>query len=166
MLDLIRGRFAFQLGYLKDLVHDIPESRFAEQPAPGMNTPAWILGHLCWAADLIPALLGQDASLDTSWAERFGATSTPSPDLSLYPSKSELIATLEAAHIRAEAALPLITPEKLAAEMPNPMFRSFLPTVGDAIVQILTTHEALHMGQLSAWRRVSGFPPASKMFFA
>lgn len=166
MIDLICGRFAYQLDYLRDLIADIPESRLAEQPAPGMNSPAWILGHLAWAADLIPVLLGQASMLDDGWAERFGATSCPSPDATLYPSKSDLFATLEAAHTRALAALPLITPEILASEQPAAEFRFFLPTVGDAIVQIMTTHEAGHAGQLSAWRRAAGMPPTSKMFFA
>jgi len=34
-----------------------------------------------------------------------------------------------------------------------------LPTRGDLLAHILTTHEATHLGQLSAWRRQLGFPP-------
>lgn len=166
MIDLLRSRFAFQLSYIKELVADIPESRFAEQPAPGMNSPAWLLGHLCWAAEFVPTMLGRTPTLDDAWTERFGAWSRPSTDATLYPPKGELIAALVAAHARVEEALPLATAERLAAELPDPVFRKQLPTIGDGVVHIMTTHEAVHAGQLSAWRRIVGLPPAEISFFA
>jgi hypothetical protein len=33
-----------------------------------------------------------------------------------------------------------------------------LPTVGDLLAHLMTTHEAAHLGQLSAWRRLLGLP--------
>jgi hypothetical protein len=38
------------------------------------------------------------------------------------------------------------------------MMRKFAPRVGDAAVGIATTHEAIHLGQLSAWRLAMGMP--------
>ena len=166
MMDLLRSRFAFQLGFLKDLVADIPEERFAEMPVPDINTPAWLLGHLCWAADLAPQLLGKRPALDRTWTSRFGAKTRPKTEASFYPTKAELIATLDAAHSRLLEALPLATPDRLAAEMPEPAYRSFIPTIGDAIVHLMTSHESYHTGQLSAWRRAAGLPHAPAMFFA
>ena len=33
-----------------------------------------------------------------------------------------------------------------------------LPTVGDLLAHLLTTHSAYHLGQLSTWRRAAGLP--------
>ena len=40
------------------LVGDIADEWLAEQPQAGINHPAWILGHLAWAADGALAMLG------------------------------------------------------------------------------------------------------------
>ena len=166
MIALLLSRFAFQLSYVEGLVADIPDERMAEQPAPGMNSPAWILGHLTWAAESIPALLGLAPAPDERWVELYGKSSKPVADRSLYGSKADLLSALRNAHHRAAEAVPQATPEQMAAEMPVPDLRWFLPTIGDALVQILTSHEAMHIGQLSAWRRVVGLPPWDAMMYA
>ena len=33
-----------------------------------------------------------------------------------------------------------------------------LPTLADLLSYLLSTHEAMHLGQLSAWRRQLGLP--------
>lgn len=166
MIDLILSRFAFQLRYIEALVADIPDERMAEQPAPGLNTPAWLLGHLSWAADFVPALLGKKPTLDDGWTKIYGAWSKPIPERSLYAPKDVLVATLKEAHARAAEAAKRVTPEQLAAELPNADFRALLPTIGDGLVHILTTHEATHTGQLSVWRRLVGLSPWKDNMFA
>ena len=41
---------------------------------------------------------------------------------------------------------------------PTPIeeFRGFLPTLADSFVFVMAAHENMHLGQLSAWRRVQG----------
>jgi hypothetical protein len=34
--------------------------------------------------------------------------------------------------------------------------RGFLPALGDSFVFVMAAHENMHLGQLSAWRRVQG----------
>ena len=41
----------FLVSYCRMLVGDIADERFTEQPLPGVNHPAWILGHLAFSAD-------------------------------------------------------------------------------------------------------------------
>jgi len=166
MIPVLLSRFASQLAYLEALIADIPEERMAEQPAPGVNSPAWLLGHLVWAADFVPGLLGLAPAHGEEWAILYGARSKPIADRSLYGSKADLISALRQAHTRTAESMHLVTPETLAAELPDPAFRAILPTVGDAIVHILTTHEGTHIGQLSAWRRVVGLPPWKVNMFA
>lgn len=165
MHNLILSRFAFQLDYLKHLVGDIGPDRMADQPFPGMNHPAWLLGHLVWAADLVPALLGPGSALDPSWAERFGNRTRPVADVSVYPSREDLLFELEKGHARASECVRHASPEVFGEPMPDPRYRGIMPTIGDAVVHILTTHEATHAGQLSAWRRAAGLSPTKFLSF-
>tara|TARA_A100001391_G_scaffold201626_2_gene189127 strand:+ start:491 stop:883 length:393 start_codon:yes stop_codon:yes gene_type:complete len=49
-------------------------------------------------------------------------------------------------------------PAIFAEKQPTPFLAEELPTVGDLLAHVFTTHIALHMGQLSQIRRESGFP--------
>jgi hypothetical protein len=42
----------FLTQYCGMLMADIADERMAEEPLPGVNHPAWILGHLAVSADL------------------------------------------------------------------------------------------------------------------
>jgi uncharacterized damage-inducible protein DinB len=42
---------------------------------------------------------------------------------------------------------------------PGPFLQKELPTLGDILGHLMTTHPSLHLGQLSTWRRVIGLPP-------
>jgi hypothetical protein len=44
----------------------------------------------------------------------------------------------------------------LATEFPNPEYRAFFPTIGDAAFYLMAFHEGWHLGQLSTWRRAIG----------
>ena len=81
----------------------------------------------------------------------------PLVDRSKYPAKAELLKALEEAHIRLADAVSKATPEALAEPAPERM-RARFPTVGHTILALMTSHEASHLGQLSAWRRALGMP--------
>jgi uncharacterized damage-inducible protein DinB len=152
--------FAYNLGYGQQLVADIPDEQMAEQPAQGSNHPAWILGHLTAATDYGLEALGLPHAAPADWHTLFAPGQVPSPERALYPSKEELVAAYEAAHRRLAAA----TAEHANAERlsrPNPIegLRPAMPTLADLLAHLLTTHEATHLGQLSAWRRQLGLPP-------
>src|SRR5437763_527851 len=51
MFDLERKLYADLYWYARQLVVDVPDEHWAEQPAPGLNHPAWILSLLTIAAD-------------------------------------------------------------------------------------------------------------------
>ena len=159
MFDRELTLYAFNLWYGQALVADLHDEQLAEQPAQGCNHPAWVLGHLAAIADLGLQLLGKPLALSAEWHELFDPGSIPSPERSLYPSKTELVATYEAAHDRLVDAITAGTdPDRLARPNPISDLRRVLPTLGDLLAHILTTHESTHLGQLSAWRRQLGLP--------
>ncbi len=148
--------FQFTNIYAHKLVADLPDEQLAELPHPGMNHPAWILGHLIVAAAFVPKLAGQPTGLDDDWMAQFGPGSVPHSDRGAYPSRDELLARLDAAYERAVEILPSFTPEQLSAPNPGPFLPVEFPTIGGLITHLLTTHQAAHLGQLSAWRRCVG----------
>ncbi len=160
MFDRELTLFAFNLSYGKLLVADVPDEQLAEQPAEGFNHPAWVLGHLTVSTDFGLEALGQPHAAPKDWHAVFDPGQVPSPERSLYPPKAELVAGYEAGHRRlAEAVRRHADPRRLDRSNPIESLRAAMPTLADLLAHLLTTHEATHLGQLSAWRRQLGFPP-------
>src|SRR4051794_24105432 len=98
MFDRELTNYAFLLGYGTDLASDIDDARFADQPSPGVNHPAWLFGHLAVATDYALSLLGVERRLRRSWTRDFGPTSAPKLDRSAYPGKAELLDAWTSGH--------------------------------------------------------------------
>ena len=147
---------SFAIGYCRKLVQDIPEESLAVQPAPGMNHPAWVLGHLAVVGDTALRLLGQPTHSPREWRPVFGMGSTPGTDRSVYPSRDELLRMVET-NYQAVIAAAQVDPASIV-DVPHtaPFFKAELPLVGDLLAHIMTTHFAMHLGQISAWRRTQG----------
>jgi hypothetical protein len=160
MFDRERTIYAFLQGYAQSLAADVDDARFADQPSPGVNPPAWLLGHLAVAADLGVALLGGEAALEQAWRDDFGPGSTPRSDRASYPSKAELLLAYASAHSRLDQAAASADPARLERRHPLKIesLQKGLPTIGDLVAHLLTSHEASHIGHLSNWRRQMGLP--------
>jgi hypothetical protein len=156
MTDPLLHTWSLNLGYAKRLVADIPDETMALQPAPGMNHAAWVLGHLACTADMLGAMIGLKPICPPEWVSLFDWNSTPSSDASLYASKATLLKALEDAHAQIAAALPSVAESRWSETTPLEAVRGFLPTMGDCFVFVVAAHENMHLGQLSAWRRVQG----------
>src|SRR4051812_36213437 len=85
----------FLLNYCRMLIADIPDDRMAEQPVPGVNHPAWILGHLAYSASGGSALLGAAKVFPAAWESLFLPGSKISASRSNYPSKEELVEAID-----------------------------------------------------------------------
>jgi hypothetical protein len=154
--------YRFNFARIKLLTADLDDAQFTVQPLPGMNHPAWILGHLTigreWVKDLLklPPRAGWDGP---AWMAKFDRGSQIVLQRDRYPSKEALLAALAETHREIETAVLPMTDADLAREMPVERIRSLFPRVGDMIVGLMTAHESFHMGQLSAWRRARGMMP-------
>ena len=160
MKDYVLRAAGVNLDYAKKLVADIPDDKMCVQPAPGMNHAAWVLGHLTFVADSMIRIFDQPFAMPKEWVELFNLASKPTSELAKYPTKAALLEAYEKAYARLTEAVKAAPPEAFERELPNPKLRLTLPTVGVAMVHILTSHHGLHLGQLSAWRRAQGLPQA------
>ncbi len=160
MLDHVLFASTVNVDYAKRLVADIPDDKMAAQPVEGMNHAAWVLGHLAYVFDSMIGVWDEKPVMSAEWKELFNVSSKPLPDRARYPSKDALLEAYEKAYQRIVDKVKTASPESLARDFPNPRLRASLPTVGVAMVHILTSHQGVHLGQLSAWRRAQGLPSA------
>lgn len=149
----------FLVKYCQTMTGDVPDERFAEQPMPGVNHPAWILGHVALTTDSASKLLGGSKVLPESWNTLFGRGSVATTTRTDYPSKEELVAAVDSGFQRVRDLAAVATSEMVGRPNPNPMLRGAMPTVQDLCAFLMTGHFSIHLGQLSMWRRMIGLSP-------
>lgn len=152
--------FHFLHGYGQSLLEGIDAEKAMQLICDGGVNPAWIIGHLALVANIGLQLSGGTPKVDIeAWKPLLGGGSTPTTDASAYPAWDELLAAWHQAHTDVAGQIAMASPEALSQPNPNERMREGLPTVGDLISFMLTSHESMHMGQLSTWRRVQGHAP-------
>lgn len=161
MLDHIAYVYGFNLMYAETLVKDLSAEQMVEQPNGVINHPAWSLGHLVVSSNSLGSQLGLESSLPEGWDKVFATGGEPSSDLSVYPSKDELLDALKAQHARNTEAVKNADPTSWATPHPNENTRKYFPTIGDMATFLMTSHEMDHLGQIAAWRRAMGLGSAT-----
>ena len=154
--------YQFLQGYGEMLLADIAEEDAFKLICDGGVSPAWIMGHLGFVANRIQAMCGGEPKIDTeAWQPMFGGGSTPTgeADRETYPAWDELVKTWKQGHADLAALAPTISTEQLSSPNPNERMKAALPTIQDFLGFVLTGHDAMHLGQLSTWRRVQGRAP-------
>jgi hypothetical protein len=157
-MDFAVAVYRFNLVRIRLLTHDLADAQLALQPQ-GVNHPAWILGHLSctreWLKDALklPERKGWNVA---EWMAKFNRGSQIVPERSQYPTKAVLLEALETTHREIEAGALAMSAADLARELTDERIRTMFPNVGTMVTGLMTTHEAFHMGQLSAWRRAMG----------
>ena len=159
----------FNLAYAKMLVEDLTDEQMTAVPGKGFeNHPAFTLGHLVSGMSLMVIddieQVRQPGFMPEGWKELFlrrgpGDPRMPEEDVSLYPSKEELLAELERKHNMFKECLINFSIDELLAEE-EWRFSKYMPTNMDSIIFMCVNHEAMHLGQLSAWRRAMGLESA------
>jgi hypothetical protein len=150
--------YRFSQNYLERLVADLSDEQLTYSPIVGLNTPAWVIGHLTYTTDYLLKLLQQPITYQDDWKKIFGASSKPGDVPANFFSKAAYLKEFTTASERLLAAVSA-TPADVYAQ-PNPLMKpgSYFTTIGILTSHILTTHVAVHLGQISAWRRVCGLP--------
>ena len=89
----------------------------------------------------------------------------PAADPAVYPPMATLLAELARQHLRVERAWleKLQGKDQEGPKLTDPLawrYGEVLPTLGDAALFLAISHEAMHLGQLAAWRRARGLSSA------
>ncbi|MCC7146159.1 MAG: DinB family protein [Phycisphaeraceae bacterium] len=148
------------LDYARKLLADLPEEKMTAVPAgtEKMNHAAWILGHLAFVADFYGSQLGLPAKAPKEWQDMFSMTSKPEYRQGLYPAKAVMLKVLEDSHARIAGFARQQSAEFWTKPPTLERWKARFPTMAHVAVHIMVNHEAIHLGQLSAWRRAMGLP--------
>jgi len=145
--------------YALRLVGDLSEDQMIAQPVAGhvMNHPAWLMAHLNCYNEVIARMLRRQLK-DDPVDHPFGMKSTPSAAASDYPQRAMAIEAYRRSHDDAEQALQEADEGVFSEPAPLPRWRTAHPKIADMALMLMSKHESLHLGQLSAWRRAMGLP--------
>ncbi len=156
LVEIVLGRWAHQGEYAERLTADLTSERVFTEPPGGvvMNHPAWVLCHLSVYMPVLTDLLAGGTAADPL-EHRYGRQSKPSLDPEQYPVWREVRETYLAQH-RGLGGLLESASDALDRPVPIPRWAQRWPRLGDAVVHLMVHHESVHLGQVSAWRRVCG----------
>lgn len=158
------------LAYARRMLDGIAPEQFArlavvEGRTIQSNHPAFIYGHLSLYPARIVSELGGDASAiapSDEYVNLFDHRATCRDDAegTIYPAMEEITSKFFAAHELAVDVLQSANDTLFFAENPNEAMRAKFATVGSMHGFYVGGHVMMHMGQLSAWRRMLGMGPA------
>ena len=150
-------RRAFAYGEL--LVKDIPAETFAHMPCAGLNHPAFNFGHLSLYPNRLFRVLGKpEFILDKAgFPELFQAGVSCVEQDGRYPSKDVIVDYWRERYTTVADVMAQMPNESFDGENPlEGRLRELFPTVGAAVNFLLNDHLMVHLGQVSAWRRIMG----------
>ncbi|MCA9058205.1 MAG: DinB family protein [Planctomycetaceae bacterium] len=167
--NIIADSLNLSLNYGERLLKDIPSSQFARLACPGgrsiaSNHPAFVYGHLSLYGPRILTHLGLPApAIPAGFEAAFtkDAQCQDDPDATIYPPMEQIVEFFFTGYRAALEALRNATDEQLQQD--NPIagrMTELFPTVGSMHNFYVGGHMMIHLGQVSAWRRMNDLPPA------
>ena len=156
----LRDVCVFSLNYLSALVEDIPEDRLYEGQLDHVNAPGWVLGHISVETDDGLRYAGGDQVVPQSWYDHFYYTAPRISSLDGLPQKEEMLSACKKAVIGLMDVVEVMPDELLDKPCHSEFLREHLPTERDWYVHILTTHIAIHAGNVATWRKLHGLAAA------
>lgn len=155
------------LGLAQKLTKDIEPTLFATLPkGVRTNHPAFVYGHLAIYPDrAVFPLLGRTDLVKPSddFAALFkgGLECRDDPRCTIYPAMETILARYFERNEAALAAVAEATDKDLSKPLPaDHFFAGKVPTVGGVLNFLLNAHPMMHLGQVSAWRRMMGLGSA------
>ena len=167
--NVIADSLQLSLGYAERLLKNVPADRAGRFATPGgviveSNHPAFIYGHLSLYAPKILRLIGHPAPPIPDGFELVfskDAKCVDDADGDLYPPLDQVVAFFLEGHRMTMGALRS-TPDT-PFDQPNPAegrMKELFPTIGSAQAFYCGGHMMMHLGQMSAWRRMEGLGAA------
>lgn len=169
--EVIAGSASLSTMYAQRLLSGIEAEKFGSFARPGgavlrSNHPAFVFGHLCMYPAKAMKMLGVSAEAfepPSNYAALFdaGVECKDDPENRIYPRMSELTDRYFSSYSALHQALRAAPDDLLLG--PNPSegrMREVFPTLGAVMGFYVTGHPQMHLGQISAWRRAMGLPPA------
>ena len=169
--NVIADSLQLSLGYSERLQNGLDADNFARFAEPGgkvveSNHPAFIFGHLSLYAPQIANQLDQSDAVPESsdaFTQVFSKDAKCEDDVdgSIYPAMDEVMDCYFAGYRAVQTALREVPDYVLLKDNPaTGRMAELFPTLGSLHGFYVGGHMMLHLGQLSAWRRMQGLGPA------
>lgn len=167
--NVIADSLKVSLGYAERLLADVTAERFARFAAPGgvvvaSNHPAFIYGHLSLYAPKILLQIGHPApAVPDQFEIAFSKDSAcrDDGDADLYPPMADVVEFFREGYRMVSGGLRSTGDEVF--QLPNPAdgrMKELFPTIGSVQTFYCGGHMMMHLGQMSAWRRMEGLGAA------
>ncbi len=168
---MIAASCSLGISYAERLLRDVAVADFARFARPGgqtveSNHPAFTFGHLSlYGVRIVEDLSGDVTNIRPP--ESFqcifskSATCQDDPDRTIYPNMDTVVAKFFSSYRAAEQILR--DTDDGAFLQPNPMegrLAELFPTLGAMHAFYASGHFMVHLGQVSAWRRMMGLGTA------
>jgi len=160
------------LSYAERLLKDIGPHNAARKPTWGIggemiecNHATFVYGHLAIYPGRLYAILGKDAAalkIPASYEDLFaaGKPCKDDPTGSLYPPFHEIVPVFRRGMESAAGLIASLPDAEFTKPNTNERSKARFPTVGILANFLLNNHVAMHLGQVSTWRRAMGLPGA------
>lgn len=168
--NLIADSCRLAMSYTEKLLVGIDQTQFARFAAPGgtvvvSNHPAFVLGHLSLYPGRMLRQWGQDphaVDVPTSFETVFSkdAQCEDDPEGLIYPGKDEICEAYFRGYRTVIERLRELDDQILQSPNPNEVMKPRFPTLGSMHAFYAGGHLMVHLGQLSAWRRMAGYGSA------
>lgn len=130
-------------------VDGLTDEMAQSEPAPGVTSPAWALGHMVYARQGLMALIGSDPQADPAWKASY-ARATPGGGAHL--PLSQLVEAYRATEGPLTAALAAVADWQRPTH--HPALGQELPL--EEVVSFMCMHESYHLGQFGIFRKLLG----------
>lgn len=147
----------FLLSYLTNLIADISPAEIYRYQDQKINSPGWCLGHLAVETDDANKYLGNKTAVPEEWYSLFYYTAPPLKLDQELPSKKELTSAVNKVFPQLLNSFLILDEQFLNKPCHSNFLKDKLPTERDWFLHILTTHIAMHAGNIASWRRFSGY---------
>jgi hypothetical protein len=146
----------FTQGYVQMLIDGTPEELWFTRPAGVPNHMAWQIGHVASSANSGLKAIGKPSLCDEAWDKLFLRGTESNDDASIYPTPDQIIAKFHEVYAALTEVYEQADESVLLADTQIERLVGRFPKQGDFLVFLLTSHLAMHAGQISTLRKLSG----------
>jgi hypothetical protein len=147
--------------YGERLLYDLTDEHMTMQPhgerERPVNHPAWAFSHMNVYLPVIQCVI-RGERFEDPMHHRFGMNSRPETEFGIYGTRLRILADWSRGHEAVCELLQHCDNTLFGRSVHLERWTTVMPTAGVCLPYLMLNHENMHLGQISAWRRVLGLP--------
>ncbi len=157
MQEHVAKALEWNFNLLKMHLADFSDSDMLTRPVPGANHTAWQVGHLiCFENRVVKAVGGSMPDLPDGFEQEYSKETAKSDDPAQFDQKDSLISLYDRQRKATIAWATSLKAEDLDRATPEGL-RNLVPNIA-AVLDLISSHVTMHVGQIQVIRRKLGKP--------